>query len=203
MTIRCALKPGINATKGVQIHYRAPGVEAYQALGMRKTAKGWYIVTVPSSVMKAGSLQVYFDARDTADNELASNGQVDSPSAIEIRKKGSGRSGGGGGDEDPMKGIKDKDKADRYEAGLHRRREGAYWFGMGGGVGWGFVPAGNLEWRKSIKVSAVTAPVGAYHLVPEVGYLYSEGFAVALQGIVEIIQQQQLQGECFGSKYSK
>jgi hypothetical protein len=190
MTIRCALKPGLRATKGVQIHYRAPGVEAYQGLGMRKTAKGWYIVTLPSSVMKAGTLQVYFDARDAGDNELATNGQIDSPSVIEVRKKGSGKSGGGG-DDDPMKGIRDQAKADKYESGLHRRREGAMWFGLGGGMGWGFAPAGNLEWETKIKVSAMTNLVGLFHIVPEVGYMWGEDFAIAGQLRLEFIQQEQ------------
>ena len=190
MTIRCALKPGLRATKGVQIHYRAPGVEAYQALGMRKTAKGWYIVTLPSSVMKAGTLQIYFDARDAADNELASNGQIDSPSVIEVRKKGSGKSSGGG-DDDPMKGIRDQAKADKYESGLHRRREGAMWFGLGGGMGWGFAPAGNLEWEKKVKVSAMTTTTGMFNLLPEIGYMWSDTFALAAQARWEFIQQEQ------------
>jgi hypothetical protein len=199
LTIRCALKPGINASKGVQIHYRAPGVEAYQALGMRKTAKGWYIVTLPSNVMKAGTLQVYFDARDTADNELASNGQIDSPSVIEVRKKGSGKSGRGR-EEGALDKINQQAMDEKYEAGLHRRREGAFWIGVGGGAGWGFVPAGNLEWEKykdaqqvqrSVKVSAMTTTTGLFHLLPEIGYMWGENFALALQGRIEFIQQQQ------------
>jgi hypothetical protein len=188
-TIRCALKPGLNA-KAVQIHYRTPGVEAYQALGMRRTAKGWYIVTLPSSIMKSGTLQVYFDARDAGDNELATNGQIDSPSVIEVKKKGSGRTGGR--DEDPMKNIKDQAKLEKYEAGLHRRREGAFWFGLGGGIGWGFAPAGKLEWEKDIQVSAITTTTGLFNLLPEIGYMWSDGFAIAGQVRWEYIKQEQL-----------
>ena len=200
LTMRCALKPGLNA-KLVQIHYRTPGVEAYQALSMRRTAKGWYIVTLPSSVMKAGSLQVYFDARDAGNNELASNGQIDSPSVIEVRKRGS--SAGGEGEcpvDDPMCRIRRQARADKYEAGLHRRREGAFWFGLGGGNGWGFVPSGELEWAKyqdssgnwvPVKVSAMTTTAGLVHLLPEVGYMWTDKFGIALQGRIEFIQQQQ------------
>jgi hypothetical protein len=188
LTMRCALKPGLNA-KVVQVHYRAPGVEAYQVLGLRKSAKGWYLVTLPSNVMKEGDLQLYFDARDASDNEVASMGQIDSPSIISVRKKGKG--GAGGKDEDPMRGIKDKDKADRYEAGLHRRREGAIWFGLGGGLGWGFVPSGYLEWEKKVKVSAMTTTTGMFQLLPEFGYMWGENFAVALQGRFEFIKQEQ------------
>jgi hypothetical protein len=191
LTMRCALKPGINA-KLVQVHYRTPGVEAYQSLGMRKTAKGWYIVTLPSSMMKAGALQVYFDARGANDNELATNGQVDSPSVIEVRKKSSfARADGECPPDDPMCGIRRQAKAEKYEAGLHRRREGAFWFGLGGGAGWGFVPAGNLEWETHVKVSAMTTTAGLFHLLPEFGYMWSESFGIALQGRIEFIMQQQ------------
>lgn len=188
-TLRCALKPGLNA-KVVQIHYRAPGVEAYQTLGMRKTSKGWYMVTLPSSAMKAGSLQVYFDARDASDNEVASNGQVDSPSIIEVRRKGGG-GGGGRGREDVLKGIRDQAERERYESGLHRRREGAIWFGVGGGLGWGYVPAGKLEWDSAVKVSAMTTVAGLFHIVPEVGYMWSDDFAIAAQLRLELIKQEQ------------
>ncbi|HEY5282911.1 MAG TPA: hypothetical protein VIM14_08990, partial [Polyangia bacterium] len=53
LSIRCALKSGLNA-KVVQLHHRAPGVEAYQVLAMHKSPKGWYLATLPSHVMKVG-----------------------------------------------------------------------------------------------------------------------------------------------------
>jgi len=189
MSIRCALRPGINA-KVVQLNYRVPGEEAYQVAPMKKTPGGWWLGMLPGHVMKAGTLQVYFDARDGADKELASNGHVDSPSIIAVRKKGSG-DGRGGDEDDPMKRIRDEQRDAAYEAGLHRRRQGAFWVGVGFGSGFGYAPAGKLEWRK-IQVSAVTAPVGQYHLLPEIGYLWSESFAVAAQGIIEPIRQDQL-----------
>jgi len=188
LTIRCALQPGLNAMR-VEVHYRPRGVEAFQSLGMRRTPKGWYIVTLPGNLMKKGVLQIYFDARDSSDNQVASNGQIDSPSVIAVRKGSSYSSGGDS--EDPMKHIRDELKAEEYLAGLHRRREGAVWFGMGGGLGWGFVPAGSLEWERNVRVSALTTTTGSYHLLPEVGYMVSDNFGLALQGRLEFIQQQQ------------
>jgi hypothetical protein len=192
MSIRCALRPGINA-RVVQLHYRVPGEEAYQVAQMKKTPGGWWMGLLPGHVVKAGTLQVYFDARDGADRELASNGHVDSPSIIAVRKKGSGDGRGGDGD-DPMKRIRDEQRDQAYEAGLHRRRKGAVWVGVGFGSGFGYAPAGKLEWRK-ISVSAVTAPVGMYHLLPEIGGLVTENFALAAQGIIEVIRQDQLKNE--------
>src|ERR1039457_4470872 len=191
LSIRCALKPGLNA-KVVQLHHRAPGVEAYQILPMKKSAKGWYLATLPGNAMTAGNLQVYFDARDASDNEIASNGQVDSPSIIEIRKKGGAKVAADCSADDPMCRIRREAKEAAYEAGLHRRREGAFWIGMGGGGGWGYAPAGKLEWENYIQVSAITTTTGQYHLLPEVGYMYSDTFGIAVQARWEFFKQQQI-----------
>ena len=191
LSIRCALKPGLNA-KVVQLHHRTPGVEAYQILPMKKTAKGWYLATLPGNMMTAGNLQVYFDARDASDNEVASNGQLDSPSIIEIRKKGGAKVATECGPDDPMCHIRREAKDAAYEAGLHRRREGAFWFGVGGGGGWGYAPAGKLEWENSIQVSAITTTTGLFHLLPEIGYMYSDSFGLAIQGRWEFFKQQQI-----------
>jgi len=88
--------------------------------------------------------------------------------------------------------IRREAKDAAYEAGLHRRREGAFWLGVGGGGGWGFAPAGKLEWESYIQVSAITTTTGQYHLLPEIGYMYSDTFGIALQGRWERFQQQQI-----------
>ena len=90
-----------------------------------------------------------------------------------------------------MRHIRDQAKDDAYEAGLHRRREGAFWLGVGGGLGWGFSPAGRLEWESQIQVSAITTTTGMFHILPELGWMYSDGFALALQARIEFIKQQQ------------
>jgi hypothetical protein len=197
LSIRCALKPGINA-RIVQLHYRVEGGESFQVLPMKRTPKGWYLATLPGHMVKGKSLQVYFDAQGAGENVLASNGQIDSPSIIEIRKKGAARGAGGGEDEDPMKKIRDQQKDETYEAGLHRRREGAIWIGLGGGVGWGYSPPGYLEWENNIKITALTAPTGLFNLLPEVGYMVSDNFAMAVQLRWEFIQQDQTKGVSSG-----
>jgi hypothetical protein len=196
LLIRCAVKPGINA-KSVQLHYRALGAEAYQTLPMPRSAKGWYRATIPGHAMKGEGIQIYYDARDGSDNELASNGQSDSPSAIEIRKKGGGAGAVAAREGDPLANIKKKQEEERYEAGLHRRREGAFWLSLGGGMGWGYAPAGNLEWAKNqqgkpIKVSAVTTTTGMLNFLGELGYMVTENFSLAVQVRLEFIRQDQI-----------
>jgi hypothetical protein len=190
INIRCALRPGVNG-KSVQLYYRAPSAEKYQSVPMSKSPKGWYLATIPPSAVKGSSLQIYFDARDASDAVVASNGQADSPSIVEIRRKGSYTRGGIDKDDDPMRHIREQQRAEAYKAGLHRRMEGAVWFGMGGGGGWGYAPAGKLEWERDIQVSAITTTTGAYHLLPEIGYMWTDNFAIAVQGRIEFIQQQQ------------
>lgn len=191
LSIRCAVKPGVNA-KSVELHYRAPGAESYQALPMHRSAKGWYLATIPGHVMKGASLQVYYDARDGSDNELATNGQIDSPSVIEIRKRGGGGGGAKEADIDPLERIKKQQRLEEYESGLHRRREGAVWFGLGGGLGWGYAPAGNLEWEKDIKVSAITTTAGLFQAVVDAGYMWSDNFSLGVQLRIEYIRQDQV-----------
>jgi hypothetical protein len=187
LTMRCALQPDLTA-KLVQIHVRPRGVEAYQDFGMQRTPKGWYIITLPKDLMQEGSLQVYFDARDALDKQIASNGQNDSPSVIVVGRPSSTSDDD---DDDPMRWIREQAKAERYEAGLHRRRAGSFWIGMGGGMGWGYVPAGNLEWQQQVRVSAMTTRAGLLQLVPEVGMMLTDDFGLALQGRIEFLRQQQ------------
>jgi hypothetical protein len=199
LSIRCALKPGIRADS-VQLHYRALGAESYQSLPMHRTAKGWYLATLPGHVMTGNSIQVYYDARDANDSQLANNGQEDSPSVIEIRKRsyGGGRASRYDREGDPLAGIKRQQEMEKYEAGLHRRRQGAVWFNvLAGGTGWGYAPAGNLEWAKDqngkpIKVSAVTTTTGMFHWVPELGYMLTDNFAISAQVRLEYVRQDQI-----------
>ena len=62
---------------------------------------------------------------------------------------------------------------------------------MGSGVGWGYVPTGKLEWEQNVEVTSQTEMAGMFHLLPEVGYMLSDDFAVAAQARIEFIRQEQ------------
>jgi|GEM_PF-4145821 len=85
---------------------------------------------------------------------------------------------------------KDKEKV-VLTADVRRRSAGAVWAGMGGGVAWGYVPSGNLEWERHIEVASQAEWAGLLHLLPEVGYMLTDDFALAVQGRVEFIRQEQ------------
>jgi hypothetical protein len=72
-----------------------------------------------------------------------------------------------------------------------RRRARAVWVGMGSGVGWGYVPKGQLEWEKHIEVAARAEMAGLFHLLPEVGFMWTDHFALAAQFRMEFIRQEQ------------
>ena len=71
-----------------------------------------------------------------------------------------------------------------------RRRKPAFWLGMGSGAGWGYVPEGKLEWEQRLMVVSQTGMTGMLHLLPEVGYMWSDDFAIAAQVRVELIRQE-------------
>ena len=110
---------------------------------------------------------------DSSDTPVAGLGAAGHPSVIKIRQK----------KEAPASAGQD---------GYQGRRPGATWLSVGGGLGWGFSPAGNLEWEKNMWVSRMTMNTGAFHLLPEVGHQFSHGFGLALQGRWEFIRQERL-----------
>jgi hypothetical protein len=94
-----------------------------------------------------------------------------------------------------MAKLRQEVEDEEYEAGLHRRRKGALWLSVGSGMAWGYSSGGKLEWDKSVNpVSPITTNVGTAHIIPEVGYLLLDNFALALQLRYEIITEQQLKG---------
>ena len=110
---------------------------------------------------------------DSSDIPVAGTSAAGRPSVVKVREE----------EEPPPSAGQD---------GYQGRRPGATWLSVGGGLGWGFVPAGNLEWEKNMWVSRMTMNTGAFHLLPEVGHQFSHGFGLALQGRWEFIRQERL-----------
>jgi len=82
-----------------------------------------------------------------------------------------------------------REKEKSTPATVVRRRTRAVWVGIGGGVGWGYVPAGRLEWEHRIAVTSQAEMVGLFHLLPEVGFMWTDDFAIAVQARLEFIRQ--------------
>ena len=54
---------------------------------MQRTSKGWYMATIPGQLVNGPSIQLYCDALDGNDKEVATHGQFDRPSVIKIHEE--------------------------------------------------------------------------------------------------------------------
>ena len=192
VTIRCAVNPSLKAER-ILLFYRASGAPTYKVAAMQIGDRGWQVASIPADQVKGESMQYYCEARDSDDNILATNGQEDLPNPIMIRPDTSApvvaRPGSGKGDgEDPLdKWKKDRDRAEA-EVYLHRRRRGAFWVGASAGTGYGYHLASRYEWRRDADpVGKGTHVAGLITMYPEIGYLVTDHFGVAVQGRIEYI----------------
>ena len=193
IVIRCAVKPTLKAER-ILLYFRASGAPTYSVAAMQNSPKGWLEASVPATTATGESLQYYCEARDSADNVVATNGQEDIPNPIILKPAVAGATRlpvatGGKGDEDALAGIKHEQENEILEKGIHRRRTGAFWIGAGWGTGWGYHLSQRFEWRADANdyPHAGVHSVGWLNFYPEVGYLITEHIGVAVQGRLEYI----------------
>jgi hypothetical protein len=195
IVIRCAVKPTLKAER-ILLYFRASGAPSYAVAAMQNSPKGWLEASIPVEAATGESLQYYCEARDSADNVVATNGQEDVPNPIILKPAAPGATplpppvatGGAGEGEDALAGIKHEQQNEIREEGIHRRRKGAFWIGVGWGTGWGYHRASLLEYRRDAPaVSAGVHGAGWANFYPEVGFLITEHIGVAVQGRLEYI----------------
>ncbi len=197
IALRCVAGPGLRPTR-VLLFYRVPGGEMFTAVRTARSPKGWYNGVIPAAATAGKSLHYYFEARDAADKVAARNGRGDSPNLMMLR---AGAPALGTGtlavlrfesedrpevvteEESPLEEIgRDKERT-AAESVVHRRRPKSLWLGLGIGSGFGFYAPARLENRKDLEVeNPGSASSGTFTLAPEIGYQWSERFAVSLQG---------------------
>jgi hypothetical protein len=193
IVIRCAVKPSLKAER-VLFYFRASGAPSYAVAAMQNSPKGWLEARIPTQAATGESLQYYCEARDSADNVVATNGQEDVPNPIILKPAVPGATpspvatGGRGEGEDALAGIKHEQENEILEKGIHRRRQYAFWLGVGWGTGWGYHRAALLEYRRDAPaVSAGVHHAGWFNFYPEVGFLVTEHIGVAVQGRLQYI----------------
>jgi hypothetical protein len=193
IVLRCAVKPSLKAER-VLLYFRASGAPTYAVAAMQNSPKGWLVASIPAEAATGDSLQYYCEARDSADNVVATSGQEDVPNPIILRPAvagetpvaQSGMTGGKGDGEDPLKRIKEEQDSEALERFTHRRRKGAFWVGAGAGTGVGYHKASLLEWRRDASpVKPGTRIVGTITIYPEIGYLIADHIGIAVQGRFE------------------
>lgn len=83
--VRCVLRPGLAPAK-VALHFRPQGVLQFQAIPMRRTARGWYTAVVPSTEVTGPTLQYYVEARNGLDRVVGNDGRRELPNVVSVRR---------------------------------------------------------------------------------------------------------------------
>jgi hypothetical protein len=208
--LNCVLQAEVTAKK-VTLHYRPPGEEQFVTAATSLSPGGWYRAVIPADAAVSGKpLHYYLEAKDAAGEVVGNAGRDDSPNLVLVRDgapslgKGlyAGMSGPrregeeeeGDGEEkeedDPLKAVARQKAREREAAGIHRRTQGALFLGLSLGSGYGWHPREKLEFYDDAIIEAGWIPSGLFHLLPEVGYQFSDRAAFSVQGRVQVISQQ-------------
>lgn len=208
IALRCVVQPELKVSR-VLLYYRLPGGEKFANVRAVRSPKGWWNGVIPPNAVVGKTLQYYFEARDPSDQVSGSNGRGESPNVMIIRPGapavGKGaiamlrlqrRQGGGGPEEDPLAGIAEERVREERDATDRRRRVGAVFFGLGGGVGRGYQPSQDrpLEFYgqeyqdprtrdvyPAKTIGPAWLPAGLADAVFEVGYQWSDQWAFSAQ----------------------
>ena len=191
LTIRCAVKPAL-ATRAVVLQYRLSGAERFVSTDATRSPKGWYVVKIKGNDVKGTSLQFFAQAYNSNNKMTASNGTDESPNILLIRKAASGTAEMGGAelpvsDEDPLARIQ-RERA--LESGLstevRHRPARNLWLALGLGSGYGWFPTRTPELYTGASVKG-WASGGILHLLPEIGYQWTDHIAFSLQGRYQFV----------------
>ena len=198
LVIRCAVKPAL-ATRSVIVSYRPSGTEQFSTTDATRSPKGWYVVTIKPFEVRGSSLQFYVQAYNGNNKVVASSGTDESPNIVLIRKSSSGAPGTGGADqpvadEDPLARIqRERDLESGLSHEVHRTPAGRVWLAMGMGSGYGWYPTRVTDVYQAKATGWSTG--GILHLLPEVGYQWTDHIAFSLQGRLQFAYTQTGSGQ--------
>ena len=198
LTIRCAVKPAL-ATRAVVVSYRPSGTEHFSTTDATRSPKGWYVATIKASEVRGSSLQFYAQAYNGNNKMTASNGSDESPNIVLVRKGSSDTTGTGGADqpvadEDPLAHIQRERAAESGQSNeAHHRQARDVWMALGMGSGYGWYPTRTPDVYPAKATGWATG--GVLHLLPEIGYQWTEHVAFSVQGRLQFVYTQTGSGE--------
>ena len=194
LVLHCAARSQDDGPLVVLVHFRPAGQEDFTTAPTLRTRKGWYTATICTELLGAGPVHYYVEARDSRDQVVATSGEPARPHVLMVMggrrqtQTAAATSGSAGEDLDPLAHLRAEREAARTSAeAVGRRRPRRLFLGMGIGRGYGWHPAGPLDFRRDLKASAGTAPAGRVVLTPEIGYQLSDAVSLALQARVQVI----------------
>jgi hypothetical protein len=153
------------------------------------------VVTIKAREVRGSSLQFYVQAYNGNNKMVASSGNDESPNIVLIRKSTSGAPGAGGADqpvadEDPLARIqRERDVESGLSHEVRRTPPGRVWVAMGMGSGYGWFPTRVPDVYTGAKVTGWSTG-GILHLLPEVGYQWTDHIAFSVQGRLQFVYTQ-------------
>ncbi|HEX3693816.1 MAG TPA: hypothetical protein VH374_00395 [Polyangia bacterium] len=200
--IRCAVSPALKVFSTV-LFYRVPGAEEFSTVAMKKSPKGWFVGEIPKDVTEGKSVQFYVEGRDRNGKPIVANGRGGSPNLMLVRDPDEAEADADSKahpaaaaepEENPLENLdqhgvvrRTVDKESRGPRFPSRK----LWIGLGAGSGFGYAKGDGLEVRKDLqsKFSPGLGWAGLGQLAPEFGLHVTKGFALALQGRIQWIEQ--------------
>jgi hypothetical protein len=202
LVLRCTARPKNNVPVVVLLHYRPAGQEAFTTAPTLRTPKGWYTASICADSLGPGPVHYYVEALDSRDQVVAASGEPASPhilsvvggrarrrTVVSLPDDSPSPAGEAAIDsDDPLAHIRAEREAARTSAeAVGRRPPGRPFLGLGIGWGYGWHPAGALDFRRDLRASGGTAPAGRVVLNPEIGYQLNDAISLSVQGRVQLI----------------
>jgi tetratricopeptide (TPR) repeat protein len=203
--VRCVTqkKPrGASAT----IFYRESGSEEFTPLPMIRSPKGWLAATVPAAAVTGSAFSYYLEAKVPGVKESLTIGTADGPNLMPIiegaapvnntllamllqGKDTSMRTAPVGEDNAPLEEINKQYQIDEDLRKYHRRLPGSVFISVGGGA-FGTTYQGKTRPdshemkpnNTSVEINPGYLPASLFQLVFELGYQFTDRFALSLQG---------------------
>jgi hypothetical protein len=202
--VRCTTQKQPRRATGTLFYRESGAEEEFTPLPMTRSPKGWLTATVPATAVTGNAFQFYIEAKVPGAKEELTIGSSDGPNLMPIvdgaaplnnsalvllleGKDTSTRTEPMAEDKAPLEEINQQYQMDEDLRKYHRRLAGSVFLSVGGGTGSTYHGPVNLD-SHDIGVDAKILHVGAgyslatlFQLVPEIGYQFSDRFAMSLQ----------------------
>ena len=193
LTVQCRLRPGVPGERAY-LFYRAAGQPEYAAVRMDREGSDGYAAAIPASVVSGQSLELYVEIEAAGGQVTATAGEETKPRVVTLRQGAPPVSPGlpTRTDDEPDPTLEREIAAEELQAAPEQRTEsgrppglrrapGTFFLGVGVGTALGAHLTRPLEHHRNKRVSTGLS-FGYVHLVPEVGFQYSERLAFSIQG---------------------
>jgi hypothetical protein len=204
--VRCVTQKKPRAATAT-IFYRESGSQDFTPLPMTRSPKGWLSATVPAAAVTGSAFSYYLEAKVPGVKEPLTIGTADGPNLMPIiegaasvnntllamllqGKDTSIRTGPAGDDNAPLEDINKQYQIDEDLRKYHRRLPGSVFLSFGGGA-FGQTYQGKTRPdsheldpnnnNAPVEVNAGYLPASLFQLVFELGYQFTDRFALSLQ----------------------